>query len=115
MCKICGLPDFVSCSCPATNVCPPVVSYGCSSDGCIVKLDTKCVLYHKDNNDVSKLTNLEINNGTSLTVILELIDEYIVKISANDWNFPVLEGDLGYDINALQQFATAVDGQIGLL
>lgn len=66
-------------------------------------------------NSQSELSNLDLENGSTLELILNTIDDYIGQIKAANWSFPILEDELGYTINTLQQFATAVDEQIGLL
>lgn len=113
MCHICGQPYHVSCNCNQSP-CPPKPC-GCDSSGCLVKLDTTCIIYHKNMNEQTQLENLDLENGSTLELILNTIDDYIGQIKANDWEFPVLEDELGYTINTLQQFATAVDEMIGLL
>jgi len=81
----------------------------------LIKLDTTCIIYHKSNNEQTELDNLDLQNGSTLELILNTIDDYIGQIKANNWNFPILEDELGYTINTLQQFATAVDEMIGFL
>lgn len=115
MCYKCGLPAYMNCSCQSTNPCATSKPCGCDSSGCLIKLDTTCIIYHKNNNNQTELTNLELQNGATLELVLNTIDDYIGQIKAANWSFPVLEDELGYTINTLQQFATAVDEQIGLL
>lgn len=105
MCHICGQPIWKPCSCKPSSCCPPDPS------GCVVKLDAKCILYHKDNNTITGLDNLELTNGATLELFMDTVDDYIGQIKANEWNLPILEAD--YTINTLQQFAVAVDTEIG--
>lgn len=84
-----------------------------TTNGCPIQLDTTCVLYHKDNNAVSALTNLAITNGATLQSILEAIDVYIGQIKVTDWVLTCLRED--YTIDSLQAFAQAVDTEICIL
>lgn len=92
-----GLP---SCNC---SCCNPCTSIG----GCPIQLDTSCVFYHKDNSEVTALTNLNQTNGTTLDVILEAIDVYIGQMKVTGWSLPYLR--LTYAVNSLQQFGQAID------
>lgn len=103
------------CSCQTTNSSCIPKPCGCDASGCIVKLDTTCIIYHKNNNEQTELTNLELQNGATLELILNTIDDYVGQVKANNWTFPILVDELGYTINTLQQFAGAVDEQLGLL
>ena len=58
---------------------------------------------------------MELQNGATLELILNTVDDYVGQVKAANWSFPVLVDTLGYTINTLQQFGTAVDEQIGLL
>ena len=94
--------------------CPPQ-SCGCSDSGCIVKLDATCIIYHKNGNAQTELTNLDLQNGTTLELFMNSVDGYIGQIQAAEWEFPILVDVHGYTINTLQQFATAVDEMLGFL
>lgn len=84
-----------------------------SCDDCMVQLDTKCVFYHKDNNNTSLLTGLGLQNGATLNLILETIDEKIRQLNVLNASLPILRAD--YVVNNLQGFLTAVDTEIGLI
>ena len=116
MCHNCGLPAWVSCNCQ--NNCSPCAPKpcGCSTSGCPIKLDTSCIIYHKNNNELSELIDgLGLQNGATLELILETISKKIEQINVTTWLFPYLVDSEGYTINTLQQFATAVDAEPGLL
>lgn len=105
MCVKCGSP--YTCNCQQQQPC------GCNNTGCLVKLDTTCIIYHKNNNDLTQLTALGLTNGATLELILNTIDDYIEQLKLNELTLPIL--DVTYTINTLHQFATAVDTEIGLL
>lgn len=77
--------------------------------GCPLQLDSECVLYHKNNSEVSELTNLGIANGTTLEYILEVIDTKINNSGSNilNYNLPCLRET--YTVNTLQQFMESID------
>lgn len=108
MCHSCG--SQYNCNCVQQNLipCPP---YPCSQPtGCPIQLDTACVIYHKNNNQLSGLMDgLGLNNGATLELILDTISSKIEQLNFEDINLPFL--DDSYVINTLQQFATAVDSQ----
>lgn len=116
MCINCGLPAWVACNCQQHySSCQPKPC-GCSNGPCPIKLDTSCIIYHKGNSEVSELLDgLELQNGATLELILETIDDYIQQIKVGTWNFPYLVDSEEYEINTLQQFATAVDQELMLL
>lgn len=87
----------------------------CQDPGpCPLKLDTQCVIYHKDNNTLTGLVNLGLGNGATLQLILDTIDTYIGQIKASEWLLPCLRA-VPFTINTLQQFGQAVDTQLCLL
>lgn len=101
-----------SCGCnntptfPVVSICDP-----CNTNtGCPIQLDWECVIYHKDNNEISNLTNLGLTNGATLEQFGEAVDTYIGQIKADDFNLPCLRAD--YTINSILQFAEAVDTEI---
>lgn len=78
MCSICGLPDYTRCSCETTQ---PFCDQ-CSEDSrCAQIMDTDCVIYHPDDDKVTKLTCLAIPNKTNLSTILEAIDRKICQFT----------------------------------
>lgn len=87
----------------------------CSScdTGCAVQLDFDCILYHKDNSEVSELDGLAITNGATLELVIETIDEKIKEMNLALVSLPVLEAT--YVINTITQFAQAVDTEMGLI
>lgn len=101
------------------NTCYQPISNCCcdkncvDADGCLFKLDTKCIIYHKDNNELSKLTALDLGNGSTLTLILEALDNKVAQVAVLNTSLPNLRET--YVINNLQAFLTSVDTEIGLL
>jgi hypothetical protein len=88
------------------SICDP-----CNTNtGCPIQLDFDCVIYHKDNNEVTNLTNLALTNGATLNQFAEAVDTYIGFIKAQDYNLPCLRDT--YTINSLQEFAEAVDTEL---
>jgi hypothetical protein len=108
MCHICGQPQYYPCNCVQQNLLP---CNPCSttSDGCPIKLDTACVIYHKSLSTPSGLEALNLPNGSTLDLILDTIDVQLRQINVPDWTLPFL--DDSYVINTLEQFGTAVDSQ----
>lgn len=106
-CHRCG---FNPCRCHQTvNICDP-----CNTNtGCPIQLDFDCVIYHKDNNEVTNLTCLELTNGATLNQFAEAVDAQICQLNVEDYNLPCLRAD--YTINTLAQFANAVDTEICIL
>lgn len=83
MCITCGAPSNVDCNCE-TAYCVP-----CSQErSCPIKLDSSCVIYHIEGTDdiPSKLTCLDVSNGTTVESILEQIDALI----CNSTNLPIV-------------------------
>lgn len=96
-CSSCG---YSSCTCSTSLVC----------GGCPVQLDSACIFYHKDNSELTALTNLAITNGATLELILESIDPYIGQLKVINFTLPYLR--VSYVVNSLQQFAQAVDTEL---
>lgn len=85
---------------------------GCSQSsdtGCPIQLDFSCVIYHKDNNEVTELDGLALTNGATLELVIETIDEKIKQLNVPDWDLAFLDGI--YTINNLTQFGEAVNVQ----
>jgi hypothetical protein len=76
-------------------------------------LDFSCVIYHKDNNDVSELDGLNMTNGATLEAVIEAIDEKVKLLTVSGWSLTYLRS--GYVVNTLQQFAQSVDTELDLL
>lgn len=92
------LPDFCSddpCSAPAD---------------CLVQSDFDCVIYHKSNSQTSKLNNLNLTNGATLTLLAEAVDVFIGQIQADKYSLPYLRAR--YTVNTLKQLAEAIDNQL---
>jgi hypothetical protein len=90
----------------SVSICDP-----CNTNtGCPIQLDWDCVIYHKDNNEVTNLTNLGLTNGATLNQFGEAVDVYIGQIKAADYDLPCLRVD--YTINSLKEFAEAVDTEL---
>lgn len=108
MCQVCGQPSYYPCNCvqQVLTPCTPCAQ----PTGCPIQLDTACVIYHKNNNQLSGLTEgLGLNNGATLELILDTISSKLVQLNFIDLNLPFLDDT--YVINSLQSFATAVDAQ----
>src|SRR5688572_9641278 len=97
------------CGCDSTTTSPVVsICDPCNTNtGCPIQLDWDCVIYHKDNNEVTNLTNLGLTNGATLNQFGEAVDTYIGLLKVEDFTLPCLRDT--YTINSLQQFAEAVD------
>lgn len=93
------------CSSDPCNQCGD--TYDCSGAPCPIQLDTTCVIYHKFNNEVSSLTNLNISNGATLELILSVIDGYIAQLKVQTFSLACLRET--YVVNTLKQFLEAVD------
>jgi len=90
----------------SVSICDP-----CNTNtGCPIQLDWDCSIYHKDNNEVTNLTNLALTNGATLNQFAEAVDPYIGQIKAANFNLPCLRAD--YTINSMKEFAEAVDTQL---
>lgn len=90
----------------SVSICDP-----CNTNtGCPIQLDWDCSIYHKDNNEVTNLTNLGLTNGATLNQFGEAVDTYIGQIKAASFTLPCLR--TSYTINSMQQFAEAVDTQL---
>lgn len=91
---------------------PPYIrscDQGCNNTGCILQLDASCVIYHKDNNTLSQLRNLNLPNGSTAGLIFDAIDVQLGQIQAQNFSLTCLRGTFSYVINGMQQFAEAVD------
>lgn len=97
MCHSCYQPDYL-CS--------------CESD-CPIKLDFACIIYNKEGKDASKLQGLNLPNGSTLRLVVELIDEKIKQLNVVNYSIPFLRTIS--TINNIQKFAEVVDSQISAL
>lgn len=105
----CGSSSYPSYQSKSISICDP-----CNTNtGCAIQLDFDCIIYHKDNNEVTNLTCLGLTNGATLNQFAEAIDPYICQIKAQNYALPCLR-DI-YTINTLQQFAEAVDTELCLI
>lgn len=112
MCQRCG--TNYGCSCGKSyNNCPPPCPPPCPDNGCPVKLDFTCVIYHKDNNQLSKLDYLGLTNGATLQLVIETINEKLKQLKVLDFTLPCLRAT--YVISNLEQFAEAVDTELCLI
>lgn len=110
MCYKCGNHNCYG-NCVTQYVTPCQPCNPCVSTGlCPTKLDSQCIIYHKDNNQISNLTGLGLNNGATLQLILETIDTYIRQMKVQDWTLTCLRSE--YTINTLEQFGEAVDTEL---
>lgn len=115
MCQNCGVPVWQPCNCRSINYPPKSYGCGCPPDasGCPIKLDFKCIIYHKDNNQLSELTNLDLTNGATLEQFAVAVDNLIGQINVPDWSLPFLRNaPNSYTINTLEQFGEAVDTEL---
>lgn len=99
----------MACGCEQTTT-TPCVSLCPDATGCPIQLDFDCVIYHKDNNEISNLDGLGLTNGATLTLFAETVDNLIGQTKVADYVLPCLRAT--YTINTLKQFAEAVDTQI---
>lgn len=97
-----------SCSNPCSQCCCTTVVGGCP-----IQLDFSCVLYHKDNNEVTELDGLSLTNGATLELVIEEIDEQVKQLKVSTFSLPCLRVD--YVVNTLQQFCEAVDTKLCLV
>lgn len=77
MCKICGVPSYIPCQCDTPE---PFCSPCADNLNCPIELDASCVYYNIggiNDSRISKLTCLNLPNGTPISSILEKIDELI--------------------------------------
>jgi hypothetical protein len=97
------------CGCSSSTSCN-----SCSTPaGCAIQLDFSCILYHKDNNDVSELDGLSMTNGATLEAVIEAIDEKVKQLNVPSFTLTYLRAS--YVVNTLQQFAQSVDTELDLL
>lgn len=87
------------------NPCTVIVTSGCP-----LQLDFSCILYHKNNNEVTELDGLSLTNGATLQLFAETVDEKIKQLNVLSTSLPCLRES--YVINTLQQFLVAVDTEI---
>jgi hypothetical protein len=81
ICNICG-DDALRCTCESQQ---PFCDQCSSDNACAETMDSKCVIYHPDNDQPSKLDNLGMPNGASAEQIFEAIDDLI----GNGANVPI--------------------------
>lgn len=91
---------------PCNSPFPPNNSCGCPEQP-----DANCVIYHKYNNIVSGLINLNLGNGSTLQLILDTIDTQLGYINVGNWALPFLRSE-GFTLNTLPQFGIAVDTEL---
>lgn len=76
-------------------------------------ISTSCVYYNLYDTELGDLVNLDIQSGTSLTIILQKIDEYLGNITgANFSGFSLACLGEDYTITNLKEFAEAVACEI---
>lgn len=84
---------------------------GCSQvqscNGCPINLDFSCSTYNKDNNALTALTNLSLNNGATLKLFAEAVDLKMGQLNVPEFALNCLRQT--YNVNTLRQFAEAVD------
>lgn len=113
MCQRCGTPSHNPCGCNRPQNAYDACIQPCPDSGCPIKLDFTCIIYHKDNNQISKLDYLGLTNGATLQLVVETINEKLKQINVLNYNLPCLRAT--YTISNLEQFAEAVDTQLCIL
>lgn len=97
--------------CTCSNCYNPCQRCTCYvTSGCPVQLDFECIIYHKNNSDITELDGLNLSNGATLELVIESIDEKIKQLKVLDFNLPCLRAS--YVINTMQQFTEAVDTEL---
>lgn len=100
LCEICGS-ESLRCNCASTT---PYCDTCNESDKCNMEMDTACVVYHPKYPGVetspTKLSNLNMPNGSSAEKIFEAIDKFL----GNNANVPITE----QDSNTINLTATGV-------
>lgn len=86
-----------------SDPCSPIIV----SSGCPIQLDFSCILYHKNNNQITQLDGLNLSNGTTLELFAETVDEKLKQLDVAGTTLPCLRAS--YVVNNLTQFMTAVD------
>lgn len=87
----------------------------CSTTACYPsQWDTASIIYHKSNGEISELINLDLENGSTLELILETIDTKLAGITG------IMSTTLTYlrtkyTVNTLAQFMVAVSTELGVL
>lgn len=99
-------------ACPE-QPCGCVPCNPCTEQGCPMQLDFSCILYNKDNNQVTQLDGLSLPNGTTLKAVIEELDERIKQLKIDTLNLPFLRDS--YTVNTIQQFVVAVDQALAAL
>lgn len=111
MCFNCGLPLHHPCDCQSkghNSLCRPY-------PGPLETYDAKTVIYHKDNNELSQLTYLGLNNGSTLELILNTIDDKLSVLNFASSELPLDYLRDKYTFTTLPEFAIRVDLELGLL
>lgn len=99
----------MACTCSTCyNPCNSCTCY--VTTGCPLQLDFSCVLYHKNNNEVTELDGLNLSNGATLELVIESIDEKIKQLAVVNFTLTYLRQS--YVINTMQQFCEAVDAEL---
>ncbi len=102
MCNRCYKPDnLCSCNCSTCQ------------DDCPLTLDFKCLIYNKSGNDINHLEGLGLNNGATLRLFAEMVDEKIKQLNFLNTSLPYIRSN--NLVNSLQQFATSVDHELEAL
>ena len=98
-----------TCGQPSCRTCYPCDPCSFSSD-CPLQLDFSCVIYHKNNADISELSALALGNGSTLELVVEEIDKKLADFNFISFSLPILRQT--YVINSLKQFAEAIDVEL---
>lgn len=81
--------------------------------GCPIKLDFACIVYNKDGKEASKLSGLNLPNGSTLRLVVELLDEKIKQLDVVNYALPHLRQS--HVINNVKKFAEVVDSTLASL
>ena len=99
MCNTCYKPDnLCTCNCSTCQ------------DDCQITLDFKCLIYNKSGNDINHLDGLGLNNGATLRLFAEVVDEKLKQLNFLNTSLPYIRAN--NLVNSLQQFATSVDNEL---
>jgi hypothetical protein len=79
-------------------------------------LDSANVIYHLFSNQITKLINLGLPNGTPAQTIFDTIDAQLGNINISTWAIPNLKSYFPEtNFNSLKAFGQAVDTELGII
>jgi len=112
MCQLSGKPNYISCNCTVSQA--PVNCDPCLNNKyCVEKMDADCVFYNLNQpNEPSYLECLGIPSNTSLTIILEAIDDRLCEFESQCCDCVGVVSNLEYTFNSINKgsdFYTTLD------